>query len=52
MPQIPILRIPAPEAATVRWGLGEKIILAWLFTLPSAAVLGGSLYWLLSVIML
>ena len=34
--------------SSVRWGLGEKIMLAWLFTLPSTAALGGALYWLLS----
>ena len=34
--------------SSVRWGLGEKIILAWIFTLPSTAALGGALFWLLS----
>ncbi len=37
--------------STVRWALGEKIVLAWIFTLPSTAVLGGSLYWLLAIMM-
>ncbi len=36
--------------SSVRWGLGEKIVLAWLFTLPSTAAVGGALYWLLSVL--
>lgn len=31
--------------SSVRWGLGEKIVLAWIFTLPSTAALGGALYW-------
>lgn len=34
----------------VRWGLGEKIMLAWIFTLPSTAALGGSLFWLISAL--
>ncbi|MBE7464574.1 MAG: inorganic phosphate transporter [Planctomycetes bacterium] len=31
----------------VRWGLGQKILLAWIFTLPSTMALGGGLYWTL-----
>ena len=38
-------------ASSVRWGLGEKIILAWVFTLPSTAALGGALYWAFAVLM-
>jgi PiT family inorganic phosphate transporter len=34
----------------VRWGLGEKIVLAWVFTLPSTAALGGTLFWLASLL--
>ena len=34
--------------SSVKWGLGEKILLAWVFTLPSTAALGGALYWILS----
>jgi PiT family inorganic phosphate transporter len=34
----------------VRWGLGEKIVLAWVFTLPSTAALGGCIFWLLSAL--
>jgi PiT family inorganic phosphate transporter len=34
--------------SSVRWGLGEKIILAWVFTLPSTIMMGGGLYWLLA----
>jgi len=37
--------------SSVRWGLGEKILLAWVFTLPSTAALSGALYWLLAVMM-
>ncbi|MCW8129880.1 MAG: inorganic phosphate transporter [Planctomycetota bacterium] len=32
---------------SVRWGLGQKIILAWVFTLPSTMALGGGIYWLM-----
>ena len=35
--------------SSVRWGLGEKIMLAWIFTLPITAAVGGALYWLLAV---
>lgn len=34
--------------SSVRWGLGEKIMLAWVFTLPSTIAMGGGLYWLLA----
>lgn len=34
--------------SSVRWGLGEKIILAWVFTLPSTIMMGGGLYWVLA----
>ena len=34
--------------SSVRWGLGEKIILAWVFTLPSTIMMGGGMYWLLA----
>ena len=36
--------------SSVKWGLGEKILLAWVFTLPSTAALGGTLFWLVSVV--
>ncbi|HLQ45275.1 MAG TPA: inorganic phosphate transporter [Planctomycetaceae bacterium] len=35
--------------SSVRWGLGEKIILAWVFTLPATIAMGGSLDWLFSL---
>lgn len=34
--------------SSVRWGLGEKILLAWIFTLPSTIAMGGGLYWLIA----
>lgn len=38
--------------SSVRWGLGEKIVLAWVFTLPSTIMLGGGLYWVLAKLLL
>ncbi|MFO0903949.1 MAG: inorganic phosphate transporter [Pirellulales bacterium] len=35
--------------SSVRWGLGEKIILAWVFTLPTTAAVGGAVYWVLHI---
>ena len=31
--------------SAVRWGVTHKIVLAWLFTIPAAAVLGAILFW-------
>jgi PiT family inorganic phosphate transporter len=36
--------------SSVRWGLGEKILLAWVFTLPSTAALGGALFWMMALL--
>src|SRR5579872_4866811 len=33
----------------VRWGLGEKILLAWVFTLPITAATGGTLFYFYSL---
>lgn len=38
--------------SSVRWGLGEKIILAWVFTLPATIAMGGGLYWVLAKLLL
>lgn len=35
--------------SSVRWGLGEKIVLAWVFTLPICAAVGGATYWVLKI---
>jgi len=37
--------------SSVRWALAEKIVLAWIFTIPSTAALGGALYWFLALTM-
>lgn len=33
----------------VRWSLGEKILLAWVFTLPTTAATGGTLFYFYSL---
>lgn len=38
--------------SSVRWGLGEKIVLAWVFTLPSTIMMGGGLYWVIAKLLL
>ncbi|HTF87488.1 MAG TPA: inorganic phosphate transporter [Planctomycetota bacterium] len=35
--------------SAVRWGLGGKIMMAWVFTLPTCAALGALVYWLLKL---
>ncbi len=37
--------------SSVRWGLGEKILLAWVFTFPSTIAMGGGLYWVLAKVL-
>jgi hypothetical protein len=32
---------------SVRWGLGQKIVLAWVFTLPLTMAISGVFYWIL-----
>jgi PiT family inorganic phosphate transporter len=34
--------------SAVRWGVTARILSAWVFTLPGAAMLGLVFYWLLS----
>jgi PiT family inorganic phosphate transporter len=36
--------------SAVRWGIGKKILYAWVLTLPSCAIIAGIFYWLLSFI--
>ncbi|HEX7327122.1 MAG TPA: anion permease [Casimicrobiaceae bacterium] len=39
----------ARRAAAVRWGVAQRIVVAWVVTLPVAALLGAALYLLSSV---
>jgi PiT family inorganic phosphate transporter len=36
--------------SAVRWGVTTRILYAWVFTLPGAALLGGALYLLISAL--
>ena len=42
----------AQKIKSVRWLVVKKILLSWVLTIPAAAVFGGSLYYLGSLIML
>jgi inorganic phosphate transporter, PiT family len=39
----------AERMSKVRWGVAGEIASAWLFTIPTTAILGAGIYWLLSV---
>jgi len=39
----------ADRKSKVRWGVAGEIASAWLFTIPSTALLASGIYWLLSV---
>jgi PiT family inorganic phosphate transporter len=34
------------RADAVRWGVASRIVWAWLFTIPAAALVAGLVYWL------
>jgi len=40
----------AERVSKVRWGVGGEIASAWLFTIPSTALLGAGVYLLLNLI--
>ena len=33
--------------SAVRWGLGKKIMVAWILTIPAAATISGAMFWIL-----
>jgi len=39
----------AERVSKVRWGVAGEIVSAWLFTIPSTALLAAGFYWLLTV---
>jgi PiT family inorganic phosphate transporter len=46
-----IMGVGAGERANkVRWGVAQEIVTAWLLTIPSAALVGAGLYWLINQI--
>lgn len=38
----------AKRVSSVRWSITFRIVQAWIFTIPCAALLGAAIYWLLS----
>ena len=35
----------AKRASAVRWGVGRRLILAWILTIPAAATISGAIFW-------
>jgi PiT family inorganic phosphate transporter len=33
--------------SAVRWGVGRRIVIAWILTIPAAATIAGALFWIL-----
>jgi PiT family inorganic phosphate transporter len=43
-----IMGVGAAERANkVRWGVAQEMAVAWLLTIPSAALVGAGVYWIL-----
>lgn len=40
----------ARRASSVRWGLAQGILVAWVLTMPAAAAVGAAFYWLTRVL--
>ncbi len=40
----------ARRVSAVRWGIAGNIVIAWVITLPSAAIIGALAYWLTSLV--
>jgi len=40
----------AKRLSAVRWGVTLKIVWAWIFTIPGAALIGGSVYFLFNIV--
>jgi PiT family inorganic phosphate transporter len=36
----------ARRASAVRWGVAGNIVIAWIVTMPAAAIVGAAFYWL------
>ena len=41
----------AERVNKVRWGVAGEIAIAWLVTIPSTALVGGALSWVINLIM-
>jgi PiT family inorganic phosphate transporter len=35
----------AKRASAVRWGIGRRLIVAWILTIPAAATISGIIFW-------
>jgi len=40
----------AKRLSAVRWGVTLQIVWAWIFTIPGAALIGGSIYFLINIV--
>jgi PiT family inorganic phosphate transporter len=40
----------AKRLSAVRWGVTLQIVWAWIFTIPGAALIGGSAYFLINIV--
>jgi len=38
----------ARRTAAVRWHIAQRIVVAWVVTLPAAALMGAAVYWISS----
>jgi len=38
----------ARRTAAVRWHVAQRIVVAWIVTLPAAALMGAAVYWISS----
>jgi inorganic phosphate transporter, PiT family len=39
------------RVSSIRWSVAGNIVLAWLFTIPSTIIVGGGIYWVISMIL-
>jgi len=39
----------AERMSKVRWGVAGEIAFAWIFTIPSTALLGAGVYWIINL---
>ncbi len=35
----------AKRASAVRWGIGRRLVIAWILTIPAAATISGAVFW-------
>jgi PiT family inorganic phosphate transporter len=37
------------RVSSIRWGVATNIVMAWVFTIPSTMIMGGGIYWIISL---